>query len=138
MPVTFIGRASFETPPLAAPQDDGFSLGSSITYRPPGERPGECRGISKDARRVCKLPATGKSHDRGEVDDRAAAAADHAARGDARAEKNAGQVDCDNLVPIVERMIHRRMAEPDPGAVHQNVDPAAMLHDGGEGLFQRR
>ena len=54
---------------------------------------------------------------------------EHVARGGARAQEDAGEVDVDDLLPVRERQLGRRPADGDPGARHEHVNlPVALSH----------
>ncbi len=60
------------------------------------------------------------------------------ARGLARAEEEAGEVDRQNLFPGGERQLLRRCAPDDAGIVDQDVEPAIAPRDGGKPFDDRR
>ena len=49
----------------------------------------------------------------------------------------AGEVHADHLVPHVERGFVRVGGQQDPGCVHEHVETAELLDDGGDGRSHR-
>ena len=75
---------------------------------------------------ACGSPAGGEPEDRGDVDD-ARARLHHPAAG-LRHPVAAVQVDVDDLPELLGRLLGRRDRGADAGVVHQDVDPAELLH----------
>src|SRR6185436_12700876 len=76
---------------------------------------------------------SGLADERGHVDDPTAAARDHVGEGGLGHKKRAGQVDRQHRVPVL--VGHRRHSPVDgnAGVVDQDVDPAVLVDDLGEG-----
>ncbi len=76
--------------------------------------------------------AADKAHDRADVDDRAAARFRHLFGGELGAEKDAGLVDRDDLVPALDAVGVADRAAGDPGIVDEDVEPAIGLQRFGD------
>jgi hypothetical protein len=66
-------------------------------------------------------------HHRADVDDLSAPALEKARIGRLAGDERAGEVGVQHLVPLVERVVLRRLADVDARVVHQDVEPAEAL-----------
>src|SRR5262249_8550206 len=71
----------------------------------------------------------GLADDRRDVDDAAGATLDHVLDGGLRQVERAGQVDRDDLLPVVVGHLGHGPVDGDAGVVHQDVQPAVLLDD---------
>ncbi len=74
--------------------------------------------------------------DRGDVDDAAVSRLDHVRRDRAAAQELAGEIDSEDPVPLLDRIVHRGDVLPgDARVVHQNVNLAQIRDCLGSGVF---
>src|SRR6266851_4111696 len=69
----------------------------------------------------------GLADDRGHVDDPAGAVLDHVLDRGLGHEEGAGQVDRDDLLPVLVGHLGHGPVDGDPGVVHQDVEPAVLV-----------
>src|ERR1700738_1852644 len=67
--------------------------------------------------------------DRGQVDDRARMLLHHVRNYFPHPKEHAGLVECDRLVPTIERNLEQRLSRSKAGIVDENVDPTVLFYD---------
>src|SRR5690606_10626316 len=74
-----------------------------------------------------------QARDRGDVDDRAAARAQHDRRAGLGAQERSVEVDRHHMPPFLVRGVEDGLEDGDPGVVDECVDAPGRLHDAGDG-----
>ncbi len=91
-----------------------------------GQRLGQAEHAGLGGGVVDLADVAGLADDRGHVDDPAGAADDHVLDRGLGHVKGSGQVDRDDLLPVIVGHLGHGPVNGDPGVVHQDVDPAVL------------
>src|SRR5215469_7271549 len=94
-----------------------------------GQRLGQSEQAGLGRRVVGLADIAGLADDRGHVDDPSGTALDHVLDRRLGHEEGTGQVDRDDLLPVVVAHLGHGPVDGDPGVVDQDVDPAVLADD---------